>query len=76
MEHFRLGNSPDLYSKAFAKQRKIDAEKIMPWVGAVLGAALLAFLIFRLVRALRRSRDRWRFFREEVRKYNERSRKS
>lgn len=48
----------------------------MPWVGAVLGAALLAFLIFRLVRALRRSRDRWRFFREEVRKYNERSRKS
>ncbi len=76
MEHFRLGNSPDLYSKAFAKQRKIDGEKIMPWVGAVLGAALLAFLIFRLVRALRRSRDRWRFFREEVRKYNERSRKS
>ena len=76
MKHFRLGNSPDLYSKAFAKQRKIDAEVVIPWVIGIFGAALLAFLAFQVVKALRRSRDRWRFFREEARKYKERSRKS
>ena len=74
MEHFELGNSPELYSKAFAKQRKIDAEKVIPWVvGAVL-SLLGVFLAVQAVLALRRSRERWRFFREEARKYKERNR--
>lgn len=49
---------------------------MIPWVIGIFGAALLAFLAFQVVKALRRSRDRWRFFREEARKYKERSRKS
>ena len=76
MTHFQLGNSPNLYSKAFAKYRNIQAEKIVPWAAAGLAAVLLVVLAIQLVRFAKRSRQRWEFFREEARRYRERNRKN
>ena len=73
MQHFRLGNSPELYSQAYAKYRKIKAEKVIPWIAGGLILAFAVWVILKTVRFVRQSHERWVFFKEEARKYKERN---
>ena len=76
MKHFRLGNSPELYSKSFGKQREIAARQVIPWVVGGIIVLLVAVAVFAGVRALRRAGGRWRFFRQQAAAYRQRRRKA
>ena len=76
MKHFRLGNSPELYSKSFGKQREIAARQVIPWVVGGIIVLLVAAAVFAGVRALRRAGGRWRFFRQQAAAYRQRRRKA
>ena len=75
MQHFRLGNSTSLYSKAFAKFRRQQAGYVIPWVLAVLGLAVLAAAAAALIRYLRNTRARMALFIDEARRYARRREK-
>lgn len=72
MNYFRTANDTKLYSKAYTKYRAEKMAVIIPYAAVGLGLILLVFIIWKLIKTLRASRDKLTYVKEEARKYNKR----
>ena len=69
MEHFRIGASPMLYSKAFSKIRQQTAEQIMPWIFIALAALILVYFVLFLIRYVKKTKSSVELFFYSAKKY-------